>query len=473
MRHRSAVAAFAAALLLASCGGGGDDDAADGGPSDNGPEPSTFDPGLCGLDEFAAADKPVEITFWHQQADENEQALVTLADQFNAAQDDVRVRLVLFPDYEDLYTKYRTSLASGDLPDLLVLEETTLQSMVDSESTIPMQACVDADNVDLSDFLPRAIAYYTTGGVLRSMPWNVSNPILWYDAALFRAAGLDTADPPETLDEVRQYSQQVVDSGAARYGIALRTQDYFNEFWYAKGGQEYVDNGNGRDARATKAQLDTEFGLELWTWWNDMVQSGLALDTGSATGNVDHLFSLANSESAMTIEASSALGPALAVLSTGQFADLEITTAPLPGLEPGGGVPVGDGSLWIVEHSAPEKRAAAWQFVKYLTEPAQQAQLHIAVGYVPIRMSAVEDPGVQAKWQELPVYRTAYDQLVEGPTDTATSGSVIGDYQGVRDAVTRGLEAMLSGQLTPAEALAQAQADADAAIAEYNDRVGG
>jgi sn-glycerol 3-phosphate transport system substrate-binding protein len=344
--------------------------------------------------------------------------------------------------------------------------------MVDSESTIPMQACVDADDLDLSDYLPRAIAYYTTEDILRAMPWNISNPILWYDEATFRDAGLDPDDPPETLAEVRKYSQQIVDSGAAEHGIALRTQDYYNEFWYAKGDQEYVNNANGRDGRATAAQLDTEFGLELWTWWNDMVQSGLALNTGSTTGNIDHLLSLAKGESAMSIEASSALGPALAVLESGQFGDLEIATAPLPGLETGGGVPVGDGALWIMRSSAPEKRAAAWQYVKFLTEPEQQAELHVAVGYVPVRISAVEDPEVQAKWEELPIYRTAYDQLVDGPTNAATSGSVIGDYQGVRDAVTRGLEAMLSGSLTPAEALAQAQAEADEAIADYNARVG-
>ncbi|HEX5615368.1 MAG TPA: ABC transporter substrate-binding protein [Acidimicrobiia bacterium] len=459
------------ALLAAACGGddGGSDNGGGGGDGDG----AAVDAALCGLDEFAAADGPIDVTFWHQQGDENEQALIALTDRFNESQDAVRVELVLFPDYEDLFTKYRASLSGGDLPDLLVLEETTVQSMVDSQSTIPMQACIDADDVDLSDFLPRAVAYYTTEDVLRAMPWNISNPILWYDRAAFRAAGLDPDDPPETLAEVREYSQQIVDSGAAEYGIALRTQDYYNEFWYAKGGQEYVNNGNGRDARATAAQLDTDFGLELWTWWDDMVSSKLALNTGSASGNVDHMFSLANNEAAMTIEASSALGPALAVLNSGQFADVDITTAPLPGLEPGGGVPVGDGALWIVADSAPEERAAAWQFVKWLTEPEQQAELHIAVGYVPVRMSAVEDPGVQAKWAELPVYRTAYDQLVEGPTDAATAGSVIGDYQGVRDAVTRGLEAMLSGELTPAEALARAQQEADDAIASYNARVGG
>jgi hypothetical protein len=50
---------------------------------------------------------------------------------------------------------------------------------------------------------------------------------------------------------------------------------------------------------------------------------------------------------------------------------------------------------------------------------------------------------------------------------------VIGDYQGVRDAVRDGLVAMLAGKRSPGEALGDAQREADAAIEAYNRRVGG
>ncbi|MCZ7530517.1 MAG: extracellular solute-binding protein [Acidimicrobiia bacterium] len=142
------------------------------------------------------------------------------------------------------------------------------------------------------------------------------------------------------------------------------------------------------------------------------------------------------------------------------------------GVEEGGGVPVGDGSLWISEAASPEQRGAAWQYIKFLSEPEQQAELHLAGGYVPTRLSAIDDPAVQARWEEEPAFRFAVDQLVESETTLATVGSVIGDYQGVRNAVTKALEGMLAGDLTPEEALAQAQQEADAAIQEYNARIG-
>lgn len=470
------LAAFAAlSLMLAACGGG-DDDSGNGGTSgDDGGgngDGTVVDSSECALDDFEAATKPVEITFWHVMARANEEALQELVKRFHAAQDDVRVKLVQQPGYQENLTKYKAGLDTGDLPDVVQLEETTVQAIVDSQSTVPMQACVEADGYDLSDFLPRATAYYSTQGVLRSMPWSVSNPILMFNAAAFEKAGLDPADPPQTLEEVREASQKIVDSGAAKYGIALRIEPYVNEFLFAKSGAVYVNNGNGRDERATAAQLDSEIGLQIWTWWKDMVDDGLALNTGGEAGNIDHLLAIGTKDAAMAFEASSVLGTVQAVLESGQYPGVVIGTGPLPALTAGGGVPVGDGSLWIPKASTQEKRGAAWEFIKFLSEPAQQAYLSFACGFVPIRQSAPEDPQLAEKWGADPNFRTGYDQLVSGPLDDATVGSVIGDYQGVRNAVRDGLTSMLAEGKSPEEALAQAQSDADAAIEEYNARVG-
>ena len=63
--------------------------------------------------------------------------------------------------------------------------------------------------------------------------------------------------PPQSLEELRQYSQQLVDSGAATYGIALDSGSgsgggWYLEQWFANMGELYADNGNGRLAPATQ-----------------------------------------------------------------------------------------------------------------------------------------------------------------------------------------------------------------------------
>ena len=132
----------------------------------------------------------------------------------------------------------------------------------------------------------------------------------------------------------------------------------------------------------------------------------------------------------------------------------------------------GDGWLWISKSASPEKRAAAWQFIKYLASPALQASLAVEGGYAAIRTDATTVPALQRKWAAEPYFRVSYDQLTTGAENASTAGSLIGDYQGVRDAVKDGLLSMLTGGLSPAQALAKAQSEADDAIGAYNDRVG-
>jgi sn-glycerol 3-phosphate transport system substrate-binding protein len=461
--------AVAGALTFAACGGGGSTTKSTqpGGSGHRGVNPAD-----CGLAALAKATKPVEVKFWHEMSRANGDWLVQATNTFNRSQHDVHVTLVQFANYQDLLTKYLAGLSTKDLPDLFHPEDTTVQRMIDSQSVMPVQACVDADHYPLAKLLPRATAYFSYQKVLYGMPWSLSNPILWYNKTAFIKAGLDPNRPPRTLAEVKAYSQKIVASGAAKHGIALRVEPYIFEFLNAKSGGTLVNNDNGRTARTTAASIDSPIAKQIWSWWNDMVHSGLALNTGGATGNIDHMLAIGTGAAAMTMEASGVLGTVKQALEQGQYKTVRIGTAPLPSIKGGGGVPVGDGSLWISKASAPEKRAAAWQFVKYLASPTEQASLAVEGGFAPIRADATTVPTLVQKWAAEPFYRVSYDQLTTGAEDAATAGSLIGDYQGVRDAVKDGMLSMLTGGLSPTAALQKAQREADSSIKAYNDRLG-
>jgi sn-glycerol 3-phosphate transport system substrate-binding protein len=434
---------------------------------------TTVDPADCGLEALEQADEPVEITFWHTMLRTNLEWLEAATEQFNASQDQVKVELVQQPTYQDTFTKYKAGLQSGDLPDLVQMEETTVQQLIDSRSTVPVQACIDASDYDLDPFLPRALAYYEAGGVQRSMPWAISNPVLLYDKAAFRAAGLDPEKPPTTFAEVAEYSQVIVDAGVREHGISLKIAAYIYEFLLAKSGGEYVNHGNGRQARADEAEFEDDASIAVLEWWQSMVDDGLALNTGADLANIDHLLAMANGGAAMTIEASSAIGPVEAVLASGDFGDVEPAAAPLPSLDGGGGVPVGDGSLWLPDASSLAERAAAWRYTEFLMSAESQAGLAIAGGYAPARSDAAEVPALAEHWAAKPSFRVGYDQLLDGPLDDATVGSLIGDYQAVRNSIRDGMIRMLRLGDDPREVAAAAKAEADIAMQEYNDRVGG
>lgn len=476
-RRRLAAAGLAAVLVLGACGGddgggggGGGGEAGGGDPAG----PSEVDPAQCPVDALDSATSPVSVTFWHAMTAANEETLTELVDDYNASQDRVEVDPVFSGNYDDTRDKYVTALRGGDLPDLVQLEETSMQLMIDSESVVPAQACVDADDYDMSDFVPRVLSEFQVEGVLWPMPFNVSNPVLFYNRKAFEAAGLDPDDPPTDLDGIREASQTIVDAGGANHGMAIELSAWYLEQWLSMSGQTVVDNDNGRSGRAGAATLDNEATLEVLTWVRDMVDSGLAVSVGRNPSGADHLLAVGTGDAAMTIGTSAALGSVYDVLAGGDFPNVEPGVAPFPGLsaEGTGGVAAGGAALWIVNRSPEEEQAAAWDFVKWLDEPEQQARWHVGTGYIPIRQSAAERPEVTDLWQERPGFRVAFEQLTSGGEPPGGAGPVIGAYDDVREAVQSGMERLVAGTGEPQAVLDQIQSEADAAIEDYNQRTG-
>ena len=419
-----------------------------------------------------AKSKPVDIVMWHSMNRANETTLQSLADKFNASQSDVRVKLLNTTSYADTWTKYRAGLSSGELPDIVQVEDIGLQGMIDSRSVVPIEACIKADKYDTSDFIPRVLDYYTVQGTQYGMPFNVSNPVLYYNKQAFQKAGLDPNQPPKTLDEVRAASQKLVDTGTTKYGYSIKLDPWYLEQWLAKAGKPYANNANGRAKRATSVVFDNKDGREIYAWLDSMVDDKLALNTGQPEGNIDHLLAIGAGNSAMTISTSADLGTITQVLGSGQFPNVSIGVAPMPGPTGKGGILVGGAALYIPVKSSPEKQAAAWKFMKFLDEPANQAAWSVGTGYVPIRKSALDEPVLKAAWAANPEYKVAYDQLVTGVNNVATAGPVMGPYREVREQVVNSLTAMLTGGTDPKAALDQAANAANEQISSYNERVG-
>ena len=317
------------------------------------------------------------------------------------------------------------------------------------------------------------LAYYTVGGTLYPVPFNDSNPVFYYNKAAFTKAGLDPEKPPTTWAEVKTDAQALKTSGL-KYGFYYKRDSWVLEQFLSLAGEPYVNNGNGRDKRATAVAFDTPTARSILTELADLVHSGLAgTNPASGAGEIDNLTSICNGNNAMTIDTSAALGTAYQVLGGGGCpVKVTIGVAPLPGSSSAGGVLVGGAANYIVKGSDPAKIAAAWKFAQYLTTPAVQAEWGAGTGYVPISKQAVTLPTIQQLWTKSPGFKVAYDQLANGANNTATAGPVIGDYQGVRDATTKMLEAILITNKDVAAAMSTAVSEADASIKSYNDRQG-
>jgi sn-glycerol 3-phosphate transport system substrate-binding protein len=448
---------FAAALLglVAACGGGEEKEA-------EAPSPPAG---------------PVTVTFWHNFTASNIDTLQRLVDRFQASQDEVRVNLVYQGNYDDLLNKLLASFGTGNEPSLAVAGEIATRLMMDSGETVPVQRFVDEDDYDLSDFVARAMEYYTVEGELQCVPLNVSVNLLYYNKVDFQEAGLDPEQPPSTLDEVRADSEKLVTRDGAgnvvRAGIALEIAPWYVENLLVMHGDLYADNANGRDAPASQVLFDNEQMRTLFRWWDDMIDEGLAINVGRNPTGADHFLAVAAGRAAMTIGASGALRSIIDVLEAGEVEGVELGVGPMPGLPDSiAGPPPGDGCFWIMSSRPEAEQRAAWTFLKWLMEPEQQAEWFAGSGYLAIRESAYDLPVAQEAMAKYSGFRVAAESLARGPTEPETLGPVIGAFPQVREALATAAEEMILAAKDPDQALADAAVESNQAIADYNQRLG-
>lgn len=495
--RRRRATALAACLALAACGGGGgggdaapDPDTTGSSPGSVGTTTPTAGPTTtatpaeelapCPVDALASAAGPVDITVWHAMQADLERTLQALTASYNAGQQKVRVNLVNQVGYVEIFDKYAAA-SDRDRPAIVQQADYNTQAMADSATAIPVQSCINAEGFDTSDYLPRSLAYYTTAGALQSMPFNNSNPVLFYNRKAFTAAGLDPDAPPTTLEELRAASETIVAAGAARYGLAVDTNidaggGWFIEQWFAKAGLLYANNDNGRAGRASEVLWTQPEGSEFLGFVQSMLAEGLAVNVGANDDNTQDLLKLVDpvEPAAMTIHTTAALAPALNILSSGQFPALtpdDLGVAPMPGPSVEPGTLIGGASLWMVAGKDDATTAAAWDFVKYLTTPESQSIWADGTGYVPIRESAVDLAPIRDRYAADPRFRVAYDQVLAGGDTPAAAGAALGPQREIRQIMARATEAIYSGT-DPFVALEQAKGQADTVLQDYNDSIG-
>jgi sn-glycerol 3-phosphate transport system substrate-binding protein len=416
-----------------------------------------------------ATSKPVAITLWHSMTSNNLTTLQSLTEAFHRSQTDVVVNLVNQNDYTDTMTLYTASLGGGPFPDVVQIESSDLQLMVDSQSVVPAGSAVAADRYGLSDFLPATVEYFRVNGTLWAMPFNISSQLLYYDQNAFTRAGLDPSTPPATLDDLRSAAQKIVSTGTEQYGMSIKLTSSNFEQWMAMGNQELVNNGNGRTGRTTAVTFDDALGQELFAWISAMFADKLAQPTSATT--YDNLIAIANRIAPITLETSGALGTVASLLSAGQYSDVKLGVGPLPRPAGGtGGVMIGGAGLYMVKRSPPERQDAAWQYIKYLVGSSSQAQWAAGTGFIPIRKSSVTEPSLVAAWAKLPFERVAYEQVLQSPANAATAGSANGAQAQV-DLAIQSAMSQLSQGVAPNSALQQAAAASNQAISAYNSRV--
>lgn len=313
-------------------------------------------------------------------------------------------------------------------PDLVDVSEQATKALFDSGQFLPPATCDPSVGVDL---LPIIRATYSVNDVLVALPFAVSTPVLVFDAAEFRTAGLDVASPPQTLDELMAASKALSASGASPYGLVLTDwcANLVMGQFSAKRGVPEGGGQNGHDQSPISVDFATPANVAALTTLAVGVTAGHVKYLGGSENNLNDLVELSNtteSGGSMTVHTSGALGDVIRLLPN--FPGVELGVGPLPG--PGAGSLIGGNAMWLTKNSDPEQTGRAWSLLSWLYEPQRLARLAIDAGFVPPTEAAAQDPVLVQRWADHPELRVAYDQVLSTAVTPASAGLLIGPAEG-------------------------------------------
>jgi multiple sugar transport system substrate-binding protein len=370
MRRRGylsiAAAVAAGTLALTAC-------SSSGSGSSSGTSPSTFGVNATGT-----------VHFWARQATDG--PAIALVKEFNATHKHLKVVLHLTPPNDDT-SQLATAIRAGSPPDVVGLNDIDVPTFSHEGALMDLTKYINALPYK-SSLSPGHLALATIGNKYYGLPYLADLSVLWYNKKLFSEAGLNPNDPPTNYAQIMTDATKISALGHGIYGFSFAGDcqgclgfTMLPSLWadgvhmiHGPLGNQTVDVANDAPLKTMLADYRTLWSKKMVPV-NDQTQNGLTWGADFEAGKVGIL--------------PGDYGFATKMTNPSEFAD-----APLPGVT-GDNYSTFDGGDDFVIPAGAANPSGAWEFIKWVLEPAQQAQ-YPSLGDTPVR-SDVLTPAFAAK----------------------------------------------------------------------------
>lgn len=349
-----------------------------------------------------AAQAPVKIVYWRALSGAPGAAQEELVKRFNASQRDVEVEAQFQGAYPELMRKLQAAIAARTTPEVVMLDSPFMAYFAKNRALVALDDMArGSDGVDLKDFIPGLLADGYFQGKLYALPFARSTPILYFNRDLFKDVGLpDRA--PATWDEFLEFSKKLTKKEGGQttrvgYAVQLGTTTahwYFQGLLYAYGNDVSDDKYN--------VLLDRPEAIAAAKYLYDLVFTHGVAIPGSGPDGAQGEFT--NARSGMHFGSTGSLAN---ILKTSRF---EVGVGFMPAAKRRQ-VPVGGSVLAIMSMAPREKQAAAWRFIKYMTNMQSNIYFVQQTGYMPISASASNNPEMKSFFARNPEFIVAVNQL--------------------------------------------------------------
>lgn len=344
------------------------------------------------------------IQFWSNHPGSSQDTEQKIIDAWNEENPDTPAKLVDGgASYEELGQKFNAALAGGELPDVIVASDVTWFNFALNEATTALDDLWEEAGVESDDLVETLREDYAFDGKHYGMPYSRSTCLMYFNSDILKKAGLPTDRGPETWQEFAEWAPKLKDANGGKPALLVPNgSDYLD--WYFQG---MIWTFGGAYSKEWEPSFTTPESIEAGQFLKDQVDAG---NIGVVT-DAANAFSIG--EGSGLLQSTGSLG------GLSESAGFPFITTYLPGPKPG--CATGGAGLAVPNGISDERKVNAVRFIDFLTNTANTITFSQATGYMPVRVSAMEDPDETAYLDENPNAKTAINQLTENtaPQDYA------------------------------------------------------
>ena len=406
--------------------------------------------------QAARAQAPTEIQFFYPVAVGGPIAKIIddFATAFSKENPGIKVSPIYAGSYQDTIVKALTAHKSGQPPVTSVLLSTDMFTLIDEDAIVPIDNFIKTadDRKWLGSFYKAFMLNSQSGGKTWGVPFQRSTVVLYYNREMFKEAGI--ANPPTTwaemLDSAKKLTKKDASGKVVQWGVQIPSSGF--PYWLFQG--LAIQNGVVLANEAGNAvAFDDPKTIEAVQYWIDLTKQGVHPPGIVEWGTTPKDFFEKKVAMMWTTT-----GNLTNVRTNAKF---DFGVAMLPGNKQRGS-PTGGGNFYIFKKAAPAQQEAAFRFIKWITHPERAAQWSIDTGYVAVSQDAYFTDALRKYGRDFPPAVVARDQLPFAQAEFSTH-----DNQRVTKALNDGLQAALTGTKTAAQAMQDAQREADRLLRSY------
>ena len=396
-----------------------------------------------------------QVTFWYQHTRERETALQELIAEYNEKNEHgIVVKGEYAGTYSNIYNKMVVGIQGNALPSLVVAYQNQAMAYYRDGGIVDIAPYMDSpkwglSSTEKSDFVQSFLKQDFISGAQVGFPPNRSLEVFYYNVDWLSELGFD--NPPRTWDEFVQMCRLARDNPFSRSEDKGRSLGFLIEAEASRlASLVFTRGGDLVDETSSRYTIETPAMRGALSMLRELMEDGSIELMGEEYGDQREF---AAGQVLFLLRSSSGLPFVTSAVEDGLDFTWTVTYPPNELEEPI--INVYGASVSLCK-TTPQQQLAAWLFVKWFTEPAQQARWVRASNYFPVRRSSASELGEY--FEENARYKSAYELLDFGKSEPTLSG-----YQQVRRVLQEAMVEIIEGGDMD-RVLADVQQDANRAI---------